>query len=85
MPVTFEVTRCPAAGEDLSDGVVTSWERRVFVDLTPPTITSLRIASSANPELGAVVRDAETAAVTFVASEPSPSAARTRPRRRFVW
>ena len=69
-PVTFEVTRCPAAGEDLSDGVVTSWERRVFVDLTPPTITSLRIASSANPELGAVVRDAETAAVTFVASEP---------------
>ena len=58
-PVTFEVTRCPAAGEDLSDGAVTEWERRVFVDLTPPTITSLRIASSANPELGAVVRELE--------------------------
>ena len=71
--VKFDVSACPADGElTVAGGVATvaQWEERVYVDLSPPVITSVRLVSSSSPEDGPVVRHSETAAVTFVATEP---------------
>ena len=68
------------------DGVVTvtSWERKVVVDLTRPTITSLLLASATNPDEGPVVRDSERAKVRFVASEPLAVSGPNPPNVRLV-
>ena len=71
--VKFDVSACPAVGAlTVAGGVATvaQWEERVYVDLSPPVITSVRLVSSSSPEDGPVVRHSETAAVTFVATEP---------------
>ena len=63
--VKFDVSACPAVGAlTVAGGVATvaQWEERVYVDLSPPVITSVRLVSSSSPEDGPVVRDSETAA-----------------------
>ena len=68
--VAFDVTACPSLSATFTNGVPSAWEDRIYVDVTPPTLTSLRMVSVTNPTLGAVVRDTESATVTFVSSEP---------------
>jgi hypothetical protein len=85
--VKFDVSACPAAGAlSVSGGVatVTSWEERVYVDLSPPVITSVKLVSTSSPADGPVVRDGETAAVTFVATEPLVNASALAPYARLV-
>ena len=85
--IAFEVNRCPdGAVPNAVDGVVTvtSWERKVVVDLTRPTITSLLLASATNPDEGPVVRDSERAKVRFVASEPLAVSGPNPPNVRLV-
>ena len=81
--VAFDVTACPTTFD--ANGAVTAWEDRIYVDLTPPTLTSLKMVSASNFDDGAVVRNTEDATVTLVMSEPLLfRAANVLPKARLV-